>query len=171
MTDSAQSPPRYSLRDATAGDLPVVGRINNENTPAVSPADADKFRWYLDNCAYFRVAIDANGEVVGFLNAMAPGAGYWSENYKYFLERGGDFLYIDRVAVGAAHRRSGLGRLFYEDAERYARDAGLGAITCEVNVRPRNEPSLRFHDAMGFRGIEERDTAYGPRVLMYEKVL
>ena len=59
----------------------------------------------------------------------------------------------------------------YADVERYARGIGAARLTCEVNVRPRNEVSLAFHERMGFTGLDERETEYGLRVLMMEKPL
>jgi len=161
----------HRLRDATGLDLEEVLRINNLNAPAVSEADIDKMRWYHEHCAYFRVATGGDERIRGFLNAMTADAPYWSENFEWFLARDDDFVYVDRIAIDEPWRRAGLGRVFYEDVERFARENGIGSITCEVNVRPRNEASLRFHEAMGFRGLTERETAYGPRVLMLEKIL
>ena len=44
-------------------------------------------------------------------------------------------------------------------------------LTLEVNVMPRNDVSLAFHQRMGFTSLDERDTDYGTRVVMMEKML
>ncbi len=38
-------------------------------------------------------------------------------------------------------------------------------LTCEVNVRPRNEPSLRFHHSIGFREVGQQDTDGGNKTV------
>lgn len=112
-----------------------------------------------------------HSNLAGFLVAMTPDVPYGSGNFKWFRERGEDFVYIDRVAVSAWFRKRGIAARLYADVERYARALGAARLTCEVNVRPRNEASLAFHERMGFTGLEERETDYGLRVLMMEKTL
>ena len=110
--------------------------------------------------------------VLGFLVAMSPDVPYECGNFLWFRQRFlEDFLYIDRVAVAPDRQRQGIGRHLYRNVERFARERDFARLTCEVNVRPRNEQSLRFHESEGFQGIEERDTDYGPRVLMMQKPL
>jgi predicted GNAT superfamily acetyltransferase len=36
-------------------------------------------------------------------------------------------------------------------------------LFCEVNVRPRNETSLAFHEAIGFREVGQQDTDGGTK--------
>ena len=108
---------------------------------------------------------------LGFLVAMTPDVPYGSGNFKWFVERGDDFVYIDRVAVSSWFRKRGIAARMYADVERWARERGAVRLTCEVNVRPRNDASLAFHERMGFSGLDERETEYGLRVLMMEKIL
>lgn len=113
-----------------------------------------------------------HSNLAGFLNAMTPDVDYGSGNFKWFRERFGDgFVYLDRVAVSPWFRRRGIAARLYADLERWARERGFARIGLEVNVEPRNEGSLAFHERMGYVGIEERQTEYGPRVLMMEKML
>lgn len=112
-----------------------------------------------------------HSNLAGFLIAMTPDCDYRSGNFKWFLERSRDFLYIDRIAVSPWFRKRGIAARLYADVERYARSIGAKRLTLEVNVRPRNDVSLAFHDRMGFSGIDERETEYGARVLMMEKML
>lgn len=159
------------IRDATLEDLRTVCAINNESAREVTPETVAGMRWYLSAAPYFRV-VARSGEIGGFLIGFRRGDDYHSENLAWFEARnGGDFAYVDRVAVTAAERGAGLGRLLYEDFERWARERAIPRLTCEVNTEPRNEGSLAFHDRLGWRGLEERQTAYGPRVLMMEKPL
>lgn len=115
--------------------------------------------------------VPEHSNLAGFLVAMTPDVPYGSGNFKWFCERGDDFVYIDRVAVSPWFRKRGIASRLYADVEKYARRRGAGRLTCEVNVRPRNETSLAFHGRMGFSGLDERETEYGLRVLMMEKTL
>lgn len=158
------------VRDAVPHDVPRVHALNQANLPEVGATTLEQMRWYLDEASWFRV-VELDGEIVAYLVAMTPEVPYESGNFLWFRERGRDFVYIDRVAVAETHRGRGIGRALYRDVEDFAREVGARRLTCEVNVRPRNEGSLRFHDALGFQGLEERETDYGPRVLMMEHLL
>ena len=112
-----------------------------------------------------------HSNLAGFLVAMTPDVPYGSGNFKWFTARSDDFVYIDRVAVSSWFRKRGIAARMYADVERWARERGAARLTCEVNVRPRNDASLAFHERMGFTGLDERETEYGLRVLMMEKAL
>ena len=46
----------------------------------------------------------------------------------------------------------------------------MPVLLCEVNVKPRNEGSLRFHHRLGFREVGQQDTEGGAkRVSMLAK--
>lgn len=115
--------------------------------------------------------VPEHSNLAGFLIGMTPEVPYGSGNFKWFRERGDDFVYIDRIAVSPWFRKRGIAARLYADIERYTRKLGAARLTCEVNVRPRNDSSLAFHERMGFVGLLERETEYGLRVLMMEKVL
>ena len=116
-------------------------------------------------------SIPEHSNLAGFLIGMTPGVPYGSGNFKWFLERSDDFFYIDRIAVSPWFRKRGIAARLYADAERYARSIAAKRLTLEVNVRPRNDVSLAFHERMGFTGLDERETEYGSRVLLMEKML
>lgn len=161
---------RTALRDAILSDVEPVHVLNQANLPEVGSCSLERMRWFLERAPYFRIQ-EEGGVLVGYLIALTPGIPYDSENFRWFRERGEDFVYVDRIAVAEGHRGRGHGRTLYGDVEEFARRRGAVRLTCEVNVRPRNEASLRFHHSLGFRGLEERETEYGCRVLMMERRL
>lgn len=144
-------------------------RVGGNGTTGQAPRSPDAGRTDTDGPIIDTVPEHSN--LAGFLVAMTPDLPYDSGNFAWFVERGDDFVYIDRIAVSPWFRKRGIAARLYADVERWARARGAARLTCEVNVRPRNESSLAFHDRMGFSGLDERETEYGLRVLMMEKPL
>ena len=84
---------------------------------------------------------------------------------------GGDFGYVDRVAVSASARRQGVASRLYDDFANALRGE-VEVMTCEVNIRPPNESSMRYHEIHGFRQVASQETEGGKKmVAMMEKVL
>jgi uncharacterized protein len=157
----------WVVRDATVADHPAVLAMNNAAPPHVNALDDEQFAWLAERAAYFRVLEDAGG-IVGFVLCVPSGLDYWSDNYKWFSERYGDFLYLDRVVVAERARRGGVGRALYEDLQATVEGRWL-RITLEVNLRPPNPTSVAFHEKMGYRGIGVREYDGGKKaVQMYE---
>jgi predicted GNAT superfamily acetyltransferase len=104
---------------------------------------------------------------------LEPGTAYGSGNYRWFEERYDRFVYLDRIAIAPAFQRRGLGRRFYDEVERLAAERCPGAeqFTLEVNLRPRNDTSLAFHEALGFVEVGQRETGYGTLVSLMSKPL
>ena len=144
-------------------------RIEGDGETGEAPRAADAGR--SDSDGPIVETLPEHSNLAGFLVAMTPQVPYGSDNFAWFVERGDDFVYIDRIAVSPWFRKRGIAARLYADVERWARAHGAARLTCEVNVRPRNEPSLAFHERMGFTGLEERESASGLRVVMLEKNL
>ncbi|MBZ0267782.1 GNAT family N-acetyltransferase [bacterium] len=156
------SPVRF--RDGTPADADAVHAINQANVPAVGAETPDAMRELIAMAASFRVAEDERG-VAGFLLALTPEAPYGSGNFLWFRERYPSFVYVDRIAIREDRRGAGLGRRFYEDLAGFA--AGRAPIlTCEVNTRPRNEGSLRFHARLGFEEVGTRESDGGKKTVV-----
>jgi len=149
-----------------ASDLGAVLALNNANVPAVSPLDAAELARLVGLTTWSLVA-DVDGQFGGFCMVMPPGVDYASVNYGWFsthaAELGyGDFAYLDRIAVAPAARRCGVGRALYAHLVQ-ALTGSVPVLCCEVNVRPRNEASLTFHAAIGFREVGQQDTDGGAK--------
>ena len=147
--DAPSSPlPEVRLRALTESDVPRVLALNEAEVERLAPMDELRLRLLHDVAHQFAV-IDVGGAFGGFVVTFAPRADYDSENYRWFSERYGDgFLYLDRVAVDPSARRRGVAGAAYDLVEAVASAYGLLAL--EVNLVPRNEPSLAFHAARGF---------------------
>lgn len=159
------------IRDLTDSDLDRVWRINQDNTPAVGDVTPERLR-EITTMACISLVAEADGAVVGFCIVLPPGTSYSSVNYRWFSERYEDFVYLDRVAVSDTHQSRGIGAALYAEVERRARESGTGgAFTLEVNLRPRNDGSLRFHERLGFREVGQQETDYGVLVSMLAKPL
>jgi predicted GNAT superfamily acetyltransferase len=153
------------LRDAVAADLPTIHAINQANLPAVGDITFAELEWFFAKAGALRVA-ELDGEVAGFLLALRPGLDYSSLNYAWFCTRYTDFWYIDRVAVDATWRRRGIARALYADAEGCARAVAAPLLACEVNLRPRNDESLAFHEHQGFVEVGQQDTDGGDKTVV-----
>lgn len=139
------------IRDIQESDLDAVLNLNEAEVPHVGSADGRKMRWYADNAAYFRVAVDGD-RLASYLVGFRPGSDYRSPNYRWFCDHYVDFGYVDRVAVAPFARRTGLASRMYEDfAATLPGSAGI--LTCEVNERPPNPSSMAFHRRQGFRKV------------------
>lgn len=150
------------------GDLAGALAINQAEVPSVGTLDEDGLRRLVAMAVHALVATE-DGELAGFVIALPPGVRYGSPNYRWFSDRYDDFVYVDRIAVSAAHRGRGVGHALY-DAVEAASDAAY--FVCEVNIRPRNEVSLAFHERRGFGIVGEQDVDDGfKRVVLLEKPL
>jgi predicted GNAT superfamily acetyltransferase len=134
----------------TAADRPQLLALNAESVQMLSELDEQRLDFILA-LAHRSLVAEIAGEIAGFAIAIARGTDYDSDNYRWFSERYERFLYLDRIAVAATHRRHGVGGALYDAMEATA--APLGRMVCEVNVEPLNEVSLAFHRARGYREV------------------
>lgn len=157
----------FRIRTMTASDLPEVWQINQENVPAVGDETLDALTEIFHQSTIALSAI-AGEQVIGFCLVLKPGEKYESPNYAYFCERLSDFIYLDRVAVTRDYQGKGVGAALYRHVEQ-STDAHNFAL--EVNTKPLNEGSLRFHAREGFVQMEELETRPGKMVSLMVKQL
>lgn len=136
------------LRPVTPRDHPHVLALNAANVEALAPLDEDRLR-DIERVADRFDVLEEDGDFAGFVVTLGPGAAYDSPNYGWFAERHDrDFYYLDRIVLASTVRRRGLGSFVYDEIEAAARP--YGRLTLEVNLVPRNEVSLAFHDRRGY---------------------
>jgi len=150
-------------------DFDDVLALNEISIPNVNRIDLKDLQWFVDNAACVQVA-KIDSRFAGFLIGMRPGTNYASPNYRWFCDHYDDFAYVDRVAVAQWARRRGVAEALY-DAFAHSQ-TGVRVMTCEVNIRPTNEGSMRFHERMGFRQVGTQETGGGEKeVALMEKTL
>lgn len=150
------------IRDATAADFADILRLNTEWVHFTSHLDGPSLELLHEQATYHRV-VEVDGCVVAFLLALREGASYDSPNYRWFAEKGGAFLYIDRVVVDHARHGAGIARSLYDDVFLCARSWGVTRVVCELDIEPPNEPSRRFHDRLGFHEVGTQWVAGGTK--------
>lgn len=156
------------IRTLQPADLDACVALNNDSIPAVSEADASKMQRLVDE-SLLSLVVEDNDEIVGFCINFGPGADYSSVNYRWFCDRYDDFAYLDRIVVAPTARSAGIGASLYAAVEDHV--AGRPWLFCEVNLRPRNDGSLRFHERLGFVEVGQQETDYGILVSMLAKSL
>ncbi len=132
-------------------DLVDILNLNESEVPRLGPADLGLMQWFVDNAAYFGVARHEQ-RLAAFLVGLRPGTDYASPNYRWFCDRYDDFAYVDRVAVAEDYRRHRLASRLYE-AFAVSVPKSIEFMTCEVNTKPPNEGSMRFHTKLGFEQV------------------
>jgi predicted GNAT superfamily acetyltransferase len=153
----------YEIRDVREADLDSVLALNESEVPHVGSIGLAQLEWFARNAACFRVAAGADG-IGAYLVGMRPGTIYQSPNYRWFCEHYADFAYVDRVAVAARARRQGLATRLYEDFAASV-SGDVDVMTCEVNIRPPNETSMRFHRQLGFEQVGTLESDDGAKIV------
>ena len=136
---------RAVIRDARSADFPAIVALNAESERFLSPMSATRLNQLHAWAAYHRV-VEVEGQVAAFLLAFREGAGYDSPNYRWFSERYESF-------VAGVHRGKGFASALYDDVFEFARENGVGTVTCEFDTEPPNEVSRRFHAKFGFQEV------------------
>ena len=145
-----------SHESANDDQLQKIYDLNQANTPEVGSLESKKHLTKLIELSTYNLLVLKGDEVIGFIICMREGSVYGSENYKFFSKKLKKFLYVDRVAIDKKYRREGLGKAIYDDIFAQAKKENL-PIALEVNTQPINQPSLDFHQKMGFDQVGVKD--------------
>lgn len=148
------------IRSLHPDDLAVLADLNDAAVPAVNALGPQGLAAHAPRCELALVADDGAGPV-GLLLALAPGADYASENYRWFSAHRPGTMYVDRVVVAPAAHGRGIGRALYAATAQRAVELGLDEVTCEVNLDPPNPSSLAFHRRLGFEQVGTQRTTGG----------
>jgi predicted GNAT superfamily acetyltransferase len=155
------------LRAIERTDWPAVLALNRESVSELSPLDLERLDYIL-GCTHRALVAEDEAEIAAFALAMAPGSAYDSRNYAWFGERFDRFLYLDRIAVDSSRRRRGIAARIYAEMEDAARE--FGRMVCDVNLEPRNEASLAFHAARGYREVGRLEHPHKIVALMSKEI-
>ncbi|MEZ5560084.1 MAG: GNAT family N-acetyltransferase [Pseudomonadales bacterium] len=149
------------INEATAADYARLLALNEAAVPHVNSISEQTLTRLHEQSLGCRVA-RREGLALGFLLALPATARYESLNFRFFQARYSDFTYIDRIVVAADQRGGGIGRALYQDLIEHV-PPDILRLTCEVNLRPPNPDSLRFHRLLGFEQVAEQDTEGGSK--------
>ena len=155
------------IREARASDFQSILGINASEEEKTSPIDLARLTQLNSWSTYHRVAIKEN-QVVGFLLVMSSASGYDGANFRWFADRYGSFLYVDRIVVDPVHAGMGIGTALYADLVEFAKKRGHIALCCEINILPPNPVSHAFHARFGFREVAHSNKADAQKVVSYQ---
>ena len=146
----------FSIDSNNEVQLQSIYDLNQANTPEVGSLESMQHLKQLIEFSAYNLLVLKEDEIVGFIICMREGSDYGSENYKFFSKKLKKFLYVDRVAIDKKYRREGLGKAIYDDIFIQAKKESL-PIALEVNTQPINQPSLNFHEKLGFDEVGAKD--------------
>ena len=142
--------------------------MNKEFVHWLSPLDEDGLKALLSVSSYSKQIDNASGVLIGYGHDVD----YDHKNLQWLRLRYDRFYYIDRVIIAAGAQGRGYARQLYEDFEREAKQRGYPRLVCEVNTRPDNPGSHKFHEALGFTAVGDVDyPAFNASLRYYEKPL
>ena len=152
-----------TIRNIEIADLARVLEINNANTPGVSELTLAELQLDFKNSLHALAIDNEHGEVCAFCITFAPDAPDAGDNHRWFAERYESFVYLDRIAIDSNHQNRGLGVQLYQSVENMMlQSSEHSMLCCEVNLKPPNPGSLRFHHRIGFTEVGQQsfDTDY-----------
>lgn len=143
--------------------------MNAEFVHWLSPLDAQTLDYILARASYARQIGNGAGVLIGYAyDVHYPD----HKNLTWLGGRLSNFFYIDRIIISRAAQGKGYGRKLYEDAAAFAASGGYSALACEVNTRPDNPGSHKFHLSQGFETIGEQEFPdFNKSVRYYAKAL
>ena len=137
-----------NIRNLTHADVEAMWAINEDGLPGTGQVSPAELIALLD-LASFAVGAFQDNSMLGFVICLPPRTTYGSLNYAWFNQRYDAFLYVDRIAVATDHRNRGVGSALYSQVIAEANEQAV-PVAAEVNRRPPNPGSMRFHHRFNF---------------------
>ncbi len=128
----------------------AILKYNEDLVHFLSPMDLENLREMDKELLLHKVVVE-DDKVLGFLMAFEENANYDNENFLWFRERMEKFIYIDRIVIPDENQGRGIGKLLYDFIFEFGKAEGYDLVTCEIDIKPPNETSLKFHEKMGFK--------------------
>ena len=150
------------IRPLRLADSHEIWKINEQGLPGTGKVSEDEI---VDLLHYSSFSVGAfDGEVLlGFVICLPPGTSYGSPNYTWFSQNYNHFLYVDRIAVSLDQRNRMIGTELYLEVFKQAANLGV-PVTAEVNLRPPNPDSVRFHVRHDF--VEVGQVEHGDKAVI-----
>ncbi|QIG91935.1 MULTISPECIES: GNAT family N-acetyltransferase [unclassified Bradyrhizobium] len=155
---------QFEIRDlhAHSGREELL-RLNNASASETSLLTAARFEQLIDAATIALFVPPA----AAMLLAFEHGDNYDGTHFGWFRGRMDQFLYVDRIVVGAAWRRHGLARKLYREVFRQAAHRGHRRVVCEVNLQPPNPISDALHHSLGFEEVGRTTIDGGAKTVRY----
>ncbi|MCA0433070.1 MAG: GNAT family N-acetyltransferase [Proteobacteria bacterium] len=137
--------------------------LNNAHAEELSYKTEEGFADLLARASFVRAVEGGRALLVGFDETCD----YDNDNFRWLKARFPRFNYIDRVVVSGAARGQGLARQLYGLIAEATRKDGRERLVCEINLEPPNPASDKFHEALGFKPIGQRQLAGSAKIVRY----
>ena len=151
------------IKEITEKDYLKILKLNNANIPAVSKLSEDSLKEILEMSLRGWV-IELDDVFVGFCIIIGPHENYKSDNYRWVCENYEEFEYLDRVVISEKFQGQRFGQKLYE---HWFLKSESPSLLLEVNIKPMNAGSIRFHERLGFIAVGEQDTENGKKRVQY----
>lgn len=146
-----------------------VLKLNNAHIPAVSKINEEDLKCLINHSKYAWMILDQKKNIlIGFCIIFKEGTSYRSINYQWVSNFREKFDYLDRVVISDQYQRQGHGKRFYE---KWINETSSNYLLLEVNIEPKNETSLSFHDKLGFKSVGEQNTDQGLKRVRYLEMI
>ncbi|WP_375322455.1 GNAT family N-acetyltransferase [Aliivibrio logei] len=141
------------IRAILEKDIDTILELNEQFVHVLSPMNKSKLIRLIEMSA-ISVVIEEDNHIAGFMLAFTQGVKYESINYEWFNENYDSFLYIDRIVVSEHFQGKRVASRLYKQALDLAAERSLSCVVAEIDIMPPNDPSLLFHQKMGFKEIQ-----------------
>tara|TARA_B100001778_G_C18426922_1_gene555942 strand:+ start:354 stop:827 length:474 start_codon:yes stop_codon:yes gene_type:complete len=155
------------IRALQISDSSSIWEINEQGLPGTGKVSEQEILDLL-NYSSLSIGLFDSNSLLGFVICLPPKTAYGSLNYLWFNERYDDFLYVDRIAVSTANRDQKIGSKLYQAVIDTASKLGV-PIAAEVNLRPPNPDSVRFHQRHGFTEIGQFEHGQKAVIMMLKQ--